>query len=63
MIFDMLNEKLLKEYASSNHKNATITGVLSVDHSTVFNFITCPNQIVSMRFNEEAGTLKVVKGV
>ena len=63
LIYDILNEKLLKEYANSNHKNAAITGLLAIDHSTVLNFITCPNQIVSLRFNEELGTLKVIKGV
>lgn len=63
MIYDLIHEKVVKEYASSNHKNASITGLLSINRSTVLNFITCPNQIVSLRFNEEAGTLKVIKGV
>ena len=54
---------MLKEYASSKHKNAEIAGLLSIGNSTVLNFITCPNQIVSLKFNEEAGTLKVMKGV
>ncbi len=54
---------MLKEYASSNHKNASITGLLAINSTTVLNFITCPNQIVSLKFNEEAGTLKVHKGV
>jgi hypothetical protein len=63
IIYDLLNEKILKEFASSNHKNASITGLLSMDTSTVINFITCPNQIVSLRFNEDQGSLKVVKGV
>lgn len=62
-IYDMIHEKLLKQYASSNHKNALITGLLSLNNSTVLNFITCPNQIVSLRYNEESGSLKVYKGV
>ena len=50
-IYDMIHEQLLKQYASSNHKNATITGLLGLNNSTVLNFITCPNQIVSLKFN------------
>lgn len=59
----MINDKLLKQYASSNHKNATITGLLPINNNTVLNFITCPNQIVSLKYNEELGTLKVYKGI
>lgn len=49
-IYDLLNEKLVKEYASTNHKSAEICSVLSVDHQTLLNFVTSPNQIVTLKY-------------
>jgi hypothetical protein len=61
-IYDLLNERLVKEYASSNHKHARITALLAIDRQLVLNFIHNPNQIVALSFDEQLGTLKVVKG-
>lgn len=59
----MLNEKILKEYTSSNHKNAKITSLLAIDRQIVLNFVHNPNQIVALAFDESKMTLKVSKGV
>lgn len=62
-IYDLLNETMLKEYASSNHKNASITELLALDRQVVLNFIHNPNQIVALAFDEIKQTLKVAKGI
>lgn len=62
-IYDLLNERLLKEYTSSNHKQASITALLALDRRLILNFVHMPNQIVALRFDEPAETLKVAKGV
>lgn len=38
-IYDLLNERLLKEYTSSNHKNARITALLALDRRLILNFV------------------------
>lgn len=50
-IYDLLNERLLKEYTSSNHKQAKITALLALDRKLILNFIHDPNQIVALRFD------------
>jgi hypothetical protein len=62
-IYDLLNEKIVKEYASSNHKMAEICSVLSLNHETLLNFVTSPNQIVTLKYNDETQQLKMVKGI
>jgi hypothetical protein len=62
-IYDFLNERLLKEYTSSNHKQAKITALLALDHRVILNFVHDPNQIVALRFDEPAETLKVARGI
>jgi hypothetical protein len=49
--YDLLNERPTKEYASSNHKSAQIVTLLSVNAETVLTFVSCPNQIVALRFD------------
>jgi hypothetical protein len=51
-IFDMLNEKVVKDFASSNQKQAKISELLAVSGNSVFSFINSPNQIVNFRFND-----------
>ena len=53
---------MIKEYASSNHKEAQITELLAIDSSHVLNFIHNPNQIVSLRFDDGVQALQVAKG-
>jgi hypothetical protein len=59
-IYDLLSESLLKEYASTNHKAASITALLALDRSVVLNFIHNPNQIVALALDP---TLRVSKGI
>lgn len=62
-IYDLLNEKIIKEYASSNHKQAHVTALLSLDRQHILNFVHNPNQIVCLKFDEVGQTLKVSKGL
>lgn len=59
----MLHEKVVKDFASSNQKQAKITDLLPVSGNSVFSFITSPNQIVNFRFNDMKETLEVIKGI
>jgi hypothetical protein len=45
---------MLKEYASSNHRQAKITSLLALDRKVILNFVSDPNQIVAMKFDESA---------
>lgn len=62
-IYDLLNENILKEYTSSNHKHAKITELLALDRQLILNFIHNPNQIVALTFDESNASLKVTKGI
>ena len=62
-IYDLLNEKILKEYTSSNHKNAKISSLLALDRQTVLNFVHNHDQIVALVFDETKMSLKVSKGI
>jgi hypothetical protein len=37
--------------------------VLSLNHETLLNFVTSPNQIVTLKYNDESQQLKMVKGI
>lgn len=51
-IYDLLREKVVKDFASSNQKSAKIADLLAVSGNNVFSFIISPNQIVNFRFND-----------
>lgn len=62
-IYDLLRERVVKDFASSNQKSAKIGDLLAVNGNSVFTFIISPNQIVGLRFNDQRETLEVLKGV
>lgn len=56
-IFDMLTERVLKDFASSNQKSAKVSDLMAVSGNSIFSFIMSPNQIVNFRFNDVRETL------
>ena len=63
-LIDLLNERFVKEYASSNHPQARVTSLLAIDRNTILNFVHNPNQIVAMHLSDHPKiSLKALKGM